>query len=112
MVRVVEDDQLVRSGVGPGETQGKVVGLGAATDEEADVERFRKGRGELQHVLGEIVVKVAGVGVELGHLPLGRLHHSRVAMAHMADVVDQVEVAAPAVVVQVLAAAADDLDGL
>ena len=45
----------------------------------------------LERVLGQVVVQIAGVGVELGHLALPGGDHLRVAVADVADVVDQVE---------------------
>ena len=44
------------------------------------------------------VVQVAGVGVQLSGLPGLRLHHMRVAMADMGDVVDRIQIAPPGVV--------------
>ncbi len=62
---------------------------------------------EPQRVLGQVVVQVACIGVELCRLASSRFDHPGVAVAHVANIVDQVEVAAAAVVVEVLAVAAD-----
>ena len=110
MVGVLEDDDLLRPGVGAREAQGEIVGLGAGADEKADAQRIGKGRTELQGVLGQEVVQVAGVGVELRHLPLTGGDHVRVAVADVADVVDQIEESPALFVVEVLTLAADDLE--
>ena len=98
--------------MGAGEAQGEVVGLGAGVGEETDLEGLGESAGKSQRVLGQIVVQVTGVCVELGHLLVGGGHNGRVAVADVADIVDQVEITATAVVEEVLALAAHDLEGL
>ena len=111
MVGVVHDDDLAAAGVGAGEPQRQIVGLGPGAHEITDRQRIGQGGREARDILGQIVVKVAGVGVEELPSGAGRRHdHAGVAVAHVADVVDQVEVAAAVVVKEVLALAADDLE--
>ena len=91
VVGVLEDDDLLGAGVGAREAQGEIVGLGSGADKEAHAQGVGKGGGESERVLGQVVVEIAGVGVEFGHLPLTGGDHPGVAVADMADIVDEIE---------------------
>ena len=68
VIGVILDDDLTAPGVGSSEAQGEIVGLGAGADEEAHAQWVRQGGGEPLGVLHDVVVEVAGVRVEQGHL--------------------------------------------
>jgi hypothetical protein len=90
---MVEDDNFAASGVGAGQAKRKVVGLGARAHEKTHRERVGKRIGETHHVFGKSIVEIAGVGVQDRHLTLTGFDHTRMAMAHVTDVVDEVEIA-------------------
>ena len=112
MVAVLEHEHVPAAGVGVRQPQREVVGLRARVDEHAHPQRVGHQLHQPARVLGDRGVQVAGVGVEPRHLPLPRLDHPRVAVADVADVVDEVEERPPAGVEQVGALAADDLQRL
>ena len=78
-------------------------------DEIADAQRRRQRGGQPLGVAHQMLVQVAGVGVEHAHLPLGRVGDARMAVADVRDVVVAVDVAAPGLVEEILHRAADDL---
>ena len=112
VVGVVEHDHVAAAGVRVGEPQREIVGLRAAVDEEAHVQRVRERRREPARVVDHRPVQVARVGVEHLHLALPGGDHPRVAVADVRDVVDQIEEGAALVVEQIRALAADDLQRL
>ena len=112
VVGALDHEKVPPAGVGSGEPQRQLVGFAARVDHEADGEWLRQGRGQAGRVVGQLRVEVAGVGVEQRHLTLPGRHHVWMAVADVADVVDEVEIRPAAVVVEVLPGAADDLERL
>ncbi len=112
VVGVLENQNLLGVGVGARQPQGEIVGLGSGADEETHAQGVGEGGAEPERILRQVVVEIAGVGVELGHLALTGGDHVRVAVTDMADVVDQIEVASTIGVEEILALAADDLERL
>ena len=112
MVGVVEHEHVAPAGVGAREPQREVVRLAARVDEEDDAQRVRERGGEPPRVADEQVVQVPRVGVQPRHLRRGGGDHARMRVPDVADVVDEVEVGPPVLVVEVGAGAADDLQRL
>ena len=96
--------------VGTGQAQGEFVGLGAGADKEADAERVGEGGGEPLRIFNDVVMKVAGVGVENAGLVGECLGDVGVAVADVGDVVDHIEIGAAGVVVQILADATHNFE--
>ena len=93
------------------QAQRQIARLAAGIDEEADAQRFRQRGAEAFRVLRDVGVQIPRVGVEHRHLFLPGPHHARMAVPHMGHVVNRVEVFASVRVIQVLALAADDVQG-
>ena len=93
-----------------GKAQGQFVGFAARIDKETHVERVRHGRDQSLRVGIEVVVQVARVGVQHGHLPLPGLDDARMAVADVGHVVIGIQVFAAGFVVHVLHPTPLDLD--
>jgi hypothetical protein len=106
----VEHDHVALAGVRARQPQRQLVRLAGGVDEEAHAQRRRQQRAEAFGIAHDVVVQIAGVGVEQGQLRLCCPHHARVAVAHMRHVVVHIEKRAAAVIIQVLLPAAHDLE--
>ena len=111
VVGPVEDEQVPLSGMGPRQAEGEVVGLAPGVHEETHTERFGQLCAEAFGVVHEVVVQVAGVGIQHRHLAVGRRDHPGMAVSHVGHVVHGVEEGAAFIVVQVLHVAPDNLQG-
>ncbi len=103
-------DDAVRARDRAGDFDGEVVGLGAGAHEVAHAEVARERRAQPFGEPDDVVVEVAGVGVEKARLRADRLDHSGVAMADRCNVVVAVEQAVAVGVVQPNALAAHEMD--
>ena len=112
VIGYVQRDDILAPGGGACQPQGQVVGLAAGVDEVKDAQLRRQGGGETASVLQNRVVQVARVGVEHLHLALAGADHVRVAVAHMRNVVDAIEVGTAGVVIEILRQSAHHLDRL
>ena len=65
----------VASGVGAGQPQRQFVGLAAAAHQVRHAQARGQRRGEPLDVFGQVLVQIAGVGIEQRHLAGGRLVH-------------------------------------
>ena len=101
VVAALEDGHVAPAGRGPGHPQRQLVGLAPGVHEMDDLEARRQRRDQPVGVLEDRRVEVASVGLEERHLASGGLDDSRVRMADMGDVVDEVEVRPAVRVVQV-----------
>ncbi len=108
MVGAVDDEEAFAARVRGCKSQRQLVGFAARIDEEAGVEGGRKRRAEALCVRREAVEQVTCVGVELRHLALSGFDDARMTVADVADVVDEIQVRASAVVVEVGAASPND----
>ena len=107
----LEDDGVLTAGVRPGQAEGQLVGLAGRVEDVADAERRRHEGREPFRVADEVVVEIAGVRVQEGHLVLNRADDAGMAVADEGDVVVGVEIGPPGLVVEILHPAADDLQG-
>ena len=112
VVRTVEHNDVAPVCRRPGHPEGQLVGLAPGAHEEAHFQRIGHRAREPPGVLDDIVVQVAGVGVEGRDLPLRRLDNARVAVPHVAHVVHAIEVGPTVIVEQELAFSSHDLERL
>ncbi len=96
VIRPVEDDHVVASGGGAGHPQGQVVGFAARVAEVEAVEARRQRSGEALGVGEDVLVQVAGVGVETRRLGRDGGDDARMAVPDVGDVVVAVEEATAA----------------
>ena len=111
VIGVFEDDNVLTIGVGTSKAKGEFVGFAAGVEEVADSQWGGQKRGETFSVAEDVVVEIAGVGVEQSELLLGSGDYARVGMANEGDVIINVEVSSAIFVVEILAPTANDFQG-
>ena len=92
VVAEVGDDDALVARAGARDSERKLAGLGAGTTEHDAGEVARKGGGQRLGVVEDALVQIAGGEVEPAGLIRERVHHVRVAMAHVWHVVVGVEI--------------------
>ena len=108
----VEHDGVFAARMRPHHPERQAVGFRATVDEAGDRQFLRQRRRQALGIGDDIVVQVAGIGVERRRLLRHRLHDGRMGVADVADIVEAVEIGAAAVVDQPDAFAAHELDRL
>ena len=100
MISMVGDDHTVGAGFSPGESQGQFIGLRAGAGKHGIIKIVRKLICELPGIFQYEIVQIAGVGIQLLHLLVDRVHDLRVTVAHVRHVVIHVEILTAADVIQ------------
>ena len=112
VVGVLENDDVFAMGKSARKAKRQFVGLGAGVEEIAEVEGRGEEGGEPFGIAIDVVVEVAGVGVEQADLLLNGRDDAGVGVADEGDIVVNVEESAAGVVVKILAPTFDDFQRL
>ena len=112
MVSAFHHQNVLSPRAGPSHPKGQLVGLASRANEIDHGEGFGQGGHQALGIVRQEVMEVACVGVQQGHLSLAGLHHTRMAVPHMGDVVYAVEVCLALIVEEELARTPHDLEGL
>ena len=108
MIGAVEYERVLATGMRTGEAQREIVGLAPRVHEEADFEWSGKLGLQALGIVHDVGMEIACVRVQDGNLLLGGADDARMAMAHMADIVDHVQIRTRLAVVEKGAVAAND----
>jgi hypothetical protein len=101
---------VTMSGTTPWVSKPQGVGFAPAADKKENPERVRQPGLEPEGILHDVVVEIAGVGVEDRDLLLGGPHHPGVTVSDVGDVVRRIQVGLAVLIVKELPKAADDLE--
>jgi len=112
VIRPLDDDEILAPRVRARQPERELVRLASGADEEEDAQRLRERRGEPVRVRKDRRMEVTRVRVEQSHLPGARGDDPGVRVSDVRHVVHDVEVRGSRFVVEELARAADDLEGL
>ena len=112
VIGVFEDDDVFAVSVGTSETQSEFVGFAAGIHEVADTEWSGKKLGEAFGVVENVVVEIAGIGVEQGKLRGSGVSDARVRVTDERNIVVDVEIGTASVVVKKLTPATDNFQRL
>ena len=110
VVRVVDDDHVLRIRVRAGETQREIVRLAARVHEIAHGQRIGQRGRQPFGVLDDPPVEVPSVRVERADLLLCRGDDARMTVADVADVVHAIKISPAIGIEEILAVAARDLE--
>src|SRR5579859_4419946 len=112
VVGVFKDDEVFAASVGARQAQRKFVRFAAGIYEKADAQRLGQKMSQALSVAIDIVVKIAGVGIEESDLLLHGPQHARMAVPDKRDIVVDVEKGAANVIVKILHPSAHNLERL
>jgi len=112
MVSTVDDKDILSSRVGPSQAESQVVRLAAARDKIKNAQRGGQFPGQAKGIFDDVIMEIAGVCVEDSYLLAGSADNTRMAMTHVSDVIDRVEVGLAVLVVEVLSEATNNLEGM
>jgi hypothetical protein len=101
---------VTMSGTTPWVSKPQGVGFAPAADKKENPERVRQPGLEPEGILHDVVVEIAGVGVEDRDLLLGGPHHPGVTVSDVGDVVRRIQVGLAVLIVKELPKAAHDLE--
>src|SRR4030042_3573535 len=111
MVSPLDKDSVAAAGMGPGQPEREVVGLASAADKKENAQRLRQHFLETEGIFHDIVMEIAGVGVEHRDLFLGGADDPRMTVPDVGNIVGCVQVNLTVFIKEVLPEAADDLEG-
>jgi len=92
VIGTVHHNHIMLPCVIPGQAQGQFIGFTAGTYQKTNFQGMWKFQQQALSVFDNIVVQVAGVGVQNGHLKLAGRNDMGMAVAHMANVIDSIQI--------------------
>ena len=99
MISIVHYQHVLLPGAGSCDPQGQFIGFGAGVDKKTGVQFPGQSVTQPFCIFGQAVIQVTGIGIKLCHLLLPCFHNLGVAVAHMADIVIQIQ-KRPAIVIK------------
>jgi hypothetical protein len=112
VISAVEYERVLATGMRAGEAQREIVGLAPRVHKEADFEWSGKLGRQALGIVHDVGMEVARVRVQHRDLILGGADNAWMAMAHVADVVDHVQIRTRFDIVEKGAVAAYDVKRL
>ena len=112
VVGAVQDKNIFGACCSASESKCKFVGFSPGVDHEACVQFIRHRLAESFCVVCQVLMEIPGVGIQFSRLSGDGIGHTRMAMADVADIVDQVEERPAVGSKEVLPPARDDVQGL
>ena len=110
VIGAIDHEHIVGSGRGSGKPERQFIGFGSRVDEVADVQTIRQRAAEPGGIVRDILMEISGVRVQDSRLGGDGLHHMRMTMPDMTDIVHEIEIRPAIRGEQVLAAASRDME--